>query len=68
MSVLPKSPARNEGTENIGARRLHTVLERLLEEARQGRRMDSPLVIDSDYVNAQLGELAVDEDLSRYIL
>ena len=44
-------------------------MERLLEEASfKGGDMDSPLVIDSDYVNAQLGELAVDEDLSRYIL
>ncbi|WP_447895155.1 ATP-dependent protease ATPase subunit HslU [Vreelandella sp. GE22] len=59
----------NEGTENIGARRLHTVMERLLEEASfRGGDMDSPLVVDADYVNAQLGELAVDEDLSRYIL
>ena len=59
----------NEGTENIGARRLHTVMERLLEEASfKGGDMESPLVIDADYVNAQLGELAVDEDLSRYIL
>ncbi|MDQ7730809.1 ATP-dependent protease ATPase subunit HslU [Halomonas sp. SpR8] len=59
----------NEGTENIGARRLHTVMERLLEEASfRGGDMESPLVIDGDYVNAQLGELAVDEDLSRYIL
>lgn len=59
----------NEGTENIGARRLHTVMERLLEEASfKGGDMNSPLVIDADYVNAQLGELAVDEDLSRYIL
>ncbi|GEN28690.1 ATP-dependent protease ATPase subunit HslU [Halovibrio variabilis] len=59
----------NEGTENIGARRLHTVMERLLEEASfRGGDMDSPLLIDGDYVNAQLGELAVDEDLSRYIL
>ncbi|MCS2610934.1 ATP-dependent protease ATPase subunit HslU [Halomonas dongshanensis] len=59
----------NEGTENIGARRLHTVMERLLEEASfKGGDMDSPLVIDAAYVNAQLGELAVDEDLSRYIL
>ncbi|MFG6665924.1 ATP-dependent protease ATPase subunit HslU [Halomonas sp. HNIBRBA4712] len=59
----------NEGTENIGARRLHTVMERLLEEASfKGGDMDSPLVVDADYVNAQLGELAVDEDLSRYIL
>ncbi|WP_017429609.1 ATP-dependent protease ATPase subunit HslU [Vreelandella jeotgali] len=59
----------NEGTENIGARRLHTVMERLLEEASfKGGDMDGPLTIDADYVNAQLGELAVDEDLSRYIL
>lgn len=59
----------NEGTENIGARRLHTVMERLLEEASfKGGDLDSPLVIDAEYVNAQLGELAVDEDLSRYIL
>ncbi|CAM3855196.1 ATP-dependent protease ATPase subunit HslU [Vreelandella rituensis] len=59
----------NEGTENIGARRLHTVMERLLEEASfKGGDMQSPLVIDADYVNAQLGELAMDEDLARYIL
>ncbi|NWO05695.1 MAG: HslU--HslV peptidase ATPase subunit, partial [Alteromonadaceae bacterium] len=59
----------NEGTGNVGARRLHTVMERLLEEASfKGGDMDSPLTIDADYVNAQLGELAVDEDLSRYIL
>ena len=59
----------NEGTENIGARRLHTVMERLLEEASfKGGDLDGPLVIDAEYVNAQLGELAVDEDLSRYIL
>ncbi|MCZ0927753.1 ATP-dependent protease ATPase subunit HslU [Halomonas janggokensis] len=59
----------NEGTENIGARRLHTVMERLLEEASfKGGDMESPLLINADYVNAQLGELAVDEDLSRYIL
>ena len=59
----------NDRMENIGARRLHTVMERLLEEASfKGGDMDSPLVIDADYVNAQLGELAVDEDLSRYIL
>nr|WP_298414893.1 ATP-dependent protease ATPase subunit HslU [uncultured Halomonas sp.] len=59
----------NEGTENIGARRLHTVMERLLEEASfQSSDMPDPLVIDADYVNSQLGELAMDEDLSRYIL
>ncbi|MDR5867225.1 ATP-dependent protease ATPase subunit HslU [Halomonas koreensis] len=59
----------NEGTENIGARRLHTVMERLLEEASyQGSDIGSPLTIDAAYVDSQLGELAVDEDLSRYIL
>ena len=59
----------NEGTENIGARRLHTVMERLLEEASfRGSDIGSPLVIDAAYVDSQLGELAMDEDLSRYIL
>ncbi|SDJ17862.1 ATP-dependent protease ATPase subunit HslU [Billgrantia gudaonensis] len=59
----------NEGTENIGARRLHTVMERLLEEASfQGSGIGSPLTIDAAYVDSQLGELAMDEDLSRYIL
>ncbi|MEQ6889324.1 ATP-dependent protease ATPase subunit HslU [Halomonas sp. CS7] len=59
----------NEGTENIGARRLHTVMERLLEEASyQGGDFGSPLSIDAAYVDSQLGELAMDEDLSRYIL
>jgi len=59
----------NEGTENIGARRLHTVMERLLEEASfQGGDMQGPLVVDAAYVDSQLGELAKDEDLSRYIL
>ncbi|KJZ17732.1 MULTISPECIES: ATP-dependent protease ATPase subunit HslU [Halomonas] len=59
----------NEGTENIGARRLHTVMERLLEEASfKGSDLGNPLVIDRAYVDSQLGELAMDEDLSRYIL
>jgi ATP-dependent HslUV protease ATP-binding subunit HslU len=59
----------NEGTENIGARRLHTVMERLLEDASfKGAAVGSPLAIDAAYVDSQLGELAMDEDLSRYIL
>ena len=59
----------NEGTENIGARRLHTVMERLLEEASfKGADFGEGLVIDRAYVDSQLGELAMDEDLSRYIL
>jgi ATP-dependent HslUV protease ATP-binding subunit HslU len=64
----------NEKTENIGARRLHTLLERLLEEVSfsagdlAGKQNGAPIVIDAAYVNSHLGELAQDEDLSRYIL
>ncbi|HWO99057.1 MAG TPA: ATP-dependent protease ATPase subunit HslU [Methylococcus sp.] len=60
----------NERTENIGARRLHTVLERLLEEISYEApdRSGSTITIDGAYVDAHLGELARDEDLSRYIL
>ncbi|NIP16326.1 MAG: ATP-dependent protease ATPase subunit HslU [Pseudomonadales bacterium] len=60
----------NEGTENIGARRLHTVLERLLENVSfvASESADSSVVIDAAYVDAQLAELAQDRDLSRYIL
>ena len=60
----------NESTENIGARRLHTVLERLLESVSfesadmAGRRVE----IDAEYVDSHLAELASDQDLSRYIL
>lgn len=59
----------NETTENIGARRLHTVMERLLDEVSfEASESDEKLVIDADYVNKQLSELADDEDLSRFIL
>ena len=60
----------NEKTENIGARRLHTVMERLLETVvfEAAERGGSALVIDTEYVEQQLGKLAKDEDLSRYIL
>ena len=59
----------NEGTENIGARRLHTVMERLLEDASfNSDQLNEELVIDAAYVDRQLGELSSDEDLSRYIL
>ena len=63
----------NERTENIGARRLHTVMERLLEEASysasdQAVSDDRELIIDRVYVEKQLDELAGDEDLSRFIL
>ena len=60
----------NETTENIGARRLHTVLERLLEDVSfEGADMAGRSVeIDSEYVDSHLAELASDQDLSRYIL
>jgi ATP-dependent HslUV protease ATP-binding subunit HslU len=60
----------NENTENIGARRLHTLLERLLEEIsfEVTNKQQESMTIDADYVDKQLSELATDEDLSRYIL
>jgi ATP-dependent HslUV protease ATP-binding subunit HslU len=60
----------NERTENIGARRLHTVMERLLETVSfdASERGGSSVTIDAAYVDRQLGELAKDEDVSRYIL
>ena len=60
----------NERTENIGARRLHTVMERLLENISYDApdRAGETLVIDAAYVDEQLGKLVQDEDLSRYIL
>ncbi len=60
----------NERTENIGARRLHTVLERLLEAIsfEAADRDGDTLTIDAAYVDAALGELVKDEDLSRFIL
>ncbi len=60
----------NERTENIGARRLHTVMERLLEtvsyDATSTERRD--VIVDGAYVDGHLGDLVKDEDLSRYIL
>jgi ATP-dependent HslUV protease ATP-binding subunit HslU len=60
----------NERTENIGARRLHTVLERLLESISYEApdRAGETITVDGAYVEWQLGEVARDEDLSRYIL
>ena len=60
----------NEGTENIGARRLHTLLERLLENLsyEAGDQGNSELVIDEKYVNEQLQDIAKNTDLSKYIL
>ena len=60
----------NERTENIGARRLHTVMERLLEviSFAASEQRGTELMVDAAYVDAHLGNLAKDEDLSRYIL
>ncbi|MFC6633729.1 ATP-dependent protease ATPase subunit HslU [Microbulbifer taiwanensis] len=58
----------NERTENIGARRLHTVLERLLEEISFDADGGKTITIDAEYVDNHLGELSQDEDLSRFIL
>jgi ATP-dependent HslUV protease ATP-binding subunit HslU len=60
----------NEKTENIGARRLHTVMERLLEQASfdAADRNGSTIEVNAAFVDSHLGALAKDEDLSRYIL
>jgi ATP-dependent HslUV protease ATP-binding subunit HslU len=60
----------NERTENIGARRLYTVMERLLEEVSfsAGSTGEQTIRIDADYVDGRLEELASNEDLSRYVL
>ncbi|MFO7277141.1 MAG: ATP-dependent protease ATPase subunit HslU [Pseudomonadota bacterium] len=60
----------NERTENIGARRLHTVMERLLENVSfdASERKGETIVVDAEFVEKQLGSLVKDEDLSRYIL
>ena len=60
----------NERTENIGARRLHTVMERLLESVSfdAADRSGTRVTIDRGYVEGNLGELVRDQDLSRYIL
>ncbi len=60
----------NERTENIGARRLYTVMEKLLEEVSftANEMNGSVLTIDAAYVNQRLDALSVNEDLSRYVL
>jgi ATP-dependent HslUV protease ATP-binding subunit HslU len=60
----------NENVENIGARRLQTVMERLLEEV-SFTASDNPgmkVSVDSDYVRARVGDLVKDTDLSKFIL
>jgi ATP-dependent HslUV protease ATP-binding subunit HslU len=62
--------AANERTENIGARRLHTVLERLLEDIsfEAADRSGQSVTVDAAYVDQQIGDVVQDEDLTRYIL
>ncbi|WP_091870234.1 ATP-dependent protease ATPase subunit HslU [Massilia yuzhufengensis] len=62
--------AVNERTENIGARRLYTVMEKLLEEVSftAGAEKEQVVTIDAAYVNDRLDKLAINEDLSRYVL
>ncbi|MEI8384904.1 MAG: ATP-dependent protease ATPase subunit HslU [Nitrosomonadaceae bacterium] len=62
--------AVNEKTENIGARRLHTVMEKLLEDVSfdAARHRGDTVVIDSDYVDIRLKDLSQSEDLARYVL
>ena len=71
ISRLAEVAARvNERTENIGARRLHTVMERLLENVsfEAADKSGEKYTIDAEYVDKSLKDLASDEDLSRYIL
>ena len=60
----------NEGTENIGARRLHTIMERVLDiisfEAPEMK--EKHVKVDADYVRKMLTDIVKDQDLSRYIL
>ena len=60
----------NESTENIGARRLHTILEKLLDEVSFNApdMNNTKIVIDADYVNEKIADIVKDRDLSRYIL
>ena len=61
--------AVNEKTENIGARRLYTVMEKLLEEVSYDTSSQgSKFVVTAEYVNDKLEELAKSEDLARYVL
>jgi ATP-dependent HslUV protease ATP-binding subunit HslU len=60
----------NEGTENIGARRLHTIMERVLDEIsfEAPEKKGQQITIDADYVGKMLSDIVKDQDLSRYIL
>jgi ATP-dependent HslUV protease ATP-binding subunit HslU len=60
----------NESTENIGARRLHTIMERMLDEISFNApdMAEQKIVIDAKYVKEKIADIVKDRDLSRYIL
>ena len=60
----------NEASENIGARRLHTVMEKLVDEISfcASEEQGNAVIIKSDYVDEHLKDIALDKDLSQYIL
>src|SRR5258708_33701390 len=60
----------NEATENIGARRLHTIMERVLDEISFNApdMKEKSVTVDADYVKKMLSDIVKDQDLSRYIL
>jgi ATP-dependent HslUV protease ATP-binding subunit HslU len=60
----------NEGTENIGARRLHTIMERVLDEISFSapEKKGEQITVDAAYVGKMLADIVKDQDLSRYIL
>ena len=71
ISCIAESAFRvNEKTENIGARRLHTVLERLMDDIsfNASERAGEKIIIDENYVNTALNDVVENEDLSRFIL
>jgi ATP-dependent HslUV protease ATP-binding subunit HslU len=60
----------NEGTENIGARRLHTIMEKVLDiiSFEASDMAEKHVTVDADYVRNTLSDIVKDQDLSRYIL
>ncbi|MGH9535876.1 MAG: ATP-dependent protease ATPase subunit HslU [Terriglobales bacterium] len=70
LEIARLSAEVNDATENIGARRLHTIMERVLEQIsfEGSERKEKKMTIDASYVQAQLASIVKDQDLSRYIL
>ena len=68
MAIAEIAEEVNRTTENIGARRLHTILERLLEDVSFATPAGTKVVVDGEFVREKLGELAQNQDLTRYIL